>query len=364
MRKRLVLSGVLAVFAAVGAIAQGEWTYPVSVTDGSANTILTIGINSAGTDGDDPGLDVSAPPQPPVGAFDARFRVTTPANDFSTDIRSNSASIKTWVMIYQVTTGFGPIVVSWNPANLPAGPTFTVTDNINGLLFAKDMRTSSSVNTGTEGGGFLGDFGIRIVADVPLPVQLASFTAQTTGQSTVLLEWSTVSEVNNFGFEVQRNGSSDPSFASLPGVFIPGHGTTIEPHYYSHTDETASVGQWSYRLKQIDYDGTTSFSPVVVVDILTGVGAQEIPTEYYLDQNYPNPFNPTTVIEYGLPERANVSLTVYNSLGQVVATLAQGEQEKGVHTVRLNAANLSTGVYIYTMHAGNFVSTKKLMLVR
>ncbi|HEX9656028.1 MAG TPA: T9SS type A sorting domain-containing protein [Bacteroidota bacterium] len=363
MRKRLILAGVLAVFAAVGAIAQGEWTYPVSVTDGSANAILTIGINSAGTDGEDPGLDVLAPPQPPVGAFDARFRVTSPPNDFSTDIRSNSSSIKTWVMLYQIGTGPGPIIVSWIPGNLPVGPIFTITDNFNGTFHSQDMRTTSSVNTATAGGGLLAS-ALRVVVDVPLPVQLASFTAHPTQQSTVLLEWSTVSEVNNFGFEVQRKGSSDPSFASLPGVFIPGHGTTIEPHYYSHTDETASAGQWSYRLKQIDYDGTTSFSPVVVVDILTGVGAQEIPTEYYLDQNYPNPFNPSTVIEYGLPERANVSLTVYNSLGQVVATLVQGEQEKGVHTVRLNAANLSSGVYMYTLQAGNFVSTKKLMLVR
>jgi len=89
-----------------------------------------------------------------------------------------------------------------------------------------------------------------------------------------------------------------------------------------------------------------------------------VPREYDLSQNYPNPFNPSTLIRYAIPVKSHVLLTVHNLLGQVVATIVNGEQEAGFHEIRFEAPNLASGVYLYRLEAGKFVQTKKLTLIR
>jgi M6 family metalloprotease-like protein len=199
-----------------------------------------------------------------------------------------------------------------------------------------------------------------------LPIQLASFTAAA-GGSGVTLNWQTVSEINNYGFEVERDTArAQPEFAPLPGSFIPGHGTTLEPHVYAYTDGNVKTGKWAYRLKQIDLDGSIYESDAVLVD-LTTTGAESnpaLPQVYSLAQNYPNPFNPTTMIRYGLPIRSFVSLKVYNTVGQEIASLVNGEQDAGYHETMFDASRLSSGVYFYRLQAGDFASTKKLMLLK
>jgi hypothetical protein len=216
------------------------------------------------------------------------------------------------------------------------------------------------------------------VPDDLVPVQLASFTATQREGSAVDLEWTTLSETNNFGFYILTKDSEEGKFTELTGAFIPGHGTTVVPQKYSYRDNTGGAGARWYRLKQIDLDGTAHLSEPVQVNAVTAV-PETAPATYVLSQNYPNPFNPSTNIRYSLPYRSHVTLAVFNALGQQVAQLVDGEMQGGQHEVKFNASGLAGGVFYYRMQArpldatigrvsgsgaGAFVETKQLMLLR
>ena len=192
----------------------------------------------------------------------------------------------------------------------------------------------------------------------PIPVELTSFTASVTG-NTVSLTWSTASELNNSGFDVLRQ-ARDEQWEKI--AFIAGSGTTTETRNYSFNDDELAVGHYSYRLKQIDLDGTSDFSDIVEVEILA-------PDVYSLDQNYPNPFNPSTKIKFNLATDSKVRLTLFDVLGQEVVTLINGKLSAGSHELDFNAANLNSGVYFYRINAAgidgtNFSSVKKMILTK
>jgi hypothetical protein len=199
-----------------------------------------------------------------------------------------------------------------------------------------------------------------------LPVQLATFSATLLENNFVRLDWSTLSETNNLGFEIQKSQRVTGQFATIPNSFVPGHGTTLEPHYYTYTDSFTSAGKWDYRLKQIDFDGDIHYTEPIHVYILTGVDGTEesSPTEFVLHQNYPNPFNPTTIIRYALPKESHVTLEVYNLLGQKVATLVDATRRTGIHNEAFDASELSSGVYMYKLSASGQTFTRKMILAR
>lgn len=126
---------------------------------------------------------------------------------------------------------------------------------------------------------------------------------------------------------------------------------------YSFVDKVSNSGQYTYRLKQIDFDGTFSYSPEVMVDVTA-------PLEFSLSQNYPNPFNPVTVIKYTIPTDSKVLLTIYNTLGEKVATLVNEMQKAGRYEVEFNASKYSSGVYFYRIESGSYVSVKKMMILK
>ncbi len=204
----------------------------------------------------------------------------------------------------------------------------------------------------TPGAPYGGIVALTVDAAV-LPVELVEFVGRKTSDG-VLLSWKTASEQNNSGFEVQRRGASSEAWQVLG--FVRGNGTTTEAQSYSFIDRTAS-GVVQYRLKQIDFDGQFEYSNVIEVDA-------GVPKQFALEQNYPNPFNPTTMIRYELPLASAVSLKVYDVLGREVATLVNERQEAGAYSIPFNATALSSGIYFYRLQAGNFVATKKMMLVK
>ena len=185
-----------------------------------------------------------------------------------------------------------------------------------------------------------------------IPVELTSFSASVNGTS-VNLNWSTATEINNNGFEIQRN--SGEGFVTIG--FVKGNGTTTEAKNYSYSDNNLVTGNYSYRLKQVDFNGTYEYSKVVEVEIVTS-------NNFELSQNYPNPFNPTTSIKFNLPEAGNVKLAVYNLLGQEVKTLVNGFRTAGAYTVNFDASNLSSGIYLYKIEMNNFTQVRKMTLLK
>ncbi|MBI5471941.1 MAG: S8 family peptidase [Ignavibacteriae bacterium] len=197
-----------------------------------------------------------------------------------------------------------------------------------------------------------------------LPVQLVSFVATVTSSRHVFSEWRTVSEVNNYGFEMQRRQHVQEQFQTLPNSFVPGHGTTNTPQYYSYTDSTVFVGSFQYRLKQIDLDGIVHFTEPIQVNVITSIKTGNIPTEFSLKQNYPNPFNPETKIDFEIPGAGSVMLNVFDLLGRRVAVLVNEQLIAGSHSTEWNASGFVSGVYYYQLRAGGLVQTKKLVLLR
>jgi hypothetical protein len=210
---------------------------------------------------------------------------------------------------------------------------------------------------GTLDGRALAQTNVTLITNTLLPVELVSFTANANSMNADL-RWSTASEVNNFGFAVERKAMGTWNKVG----FVDGAGTTNAPKEYSFSDNNLASGKYSYRLKQMDRDGKFEYSPSVEVTI---VGTAQA---FVLIQNYPNPFNPSTQIQYNLAKPSQVSLKVYNMLGNEVATLVNSRQESGSYTVPFNAGTgesaLSSGVYVYRLEAGSFVATKKLILMK
>lgn len=198
----------------------------------------------------------------------------------------------------------------------------------------------------------------------PLPIQLASFTGTVVSGTGVRLEWTTASELDNFGFEVERATAHTGPWSALANGFVSGHGTTAVPQHYTFTDAEPGTGIVYYRLKQLDLDGSVHFSDGIAVDLLTGVGGGSFPTAFSLQQSYPNPFNPSTTIRYGLPQDADVTLEVFNALGQRVALLVSEKQAAGYHEAHFTAGGLASGAYFYTIRAGDYYATKSLVLLK
>jgi len=197
-------------------------------------------------------------------------------------------------------------------------------------------------------------FYIGATSNSLLPVELSSFTGSANGRNVQLL-WATATEVNNSGFEVQKNANG--SWAKIG--FVDGAGTSNAPHRYNYTDVNSPASKYSYRLKQIDRDGKFSYSNIV--EVATTLTA----ADFALSQNYPNPFNPSTKFTFASKNAERTTLKIYNVAGQEVATLFNGiAQPSQVYTLTFDAKDLPSGMYFYVLHSASRNDVKKMMLLK
>ena len=200
---------------------------------------------------------------------------------------------------------------------------------------------------------YIDDYFFSDEMPVVVPVELTSFTANV-NNGNVVLNWTTATELNNQGFEVERK-TADGQYITIGHV--QGNGTTTERKEYSFTDANAQIGSYSYRLKQVDFNGTFEYSNEIFVDVTA-------PLQFALDQNYPNPFNPTTTINFSIAEPSFVKLAVYNLLGEEVKVLKNENMSAGTFNVSFDAATLPSGMYLYKIETAQYSSVRKMMLMK
>jgi hypothetical protein len=185
------------------------------------------------------------------------------------------------------------------------------------------------------------------------PVQLTSFTAASTGAGASLI-WKTATETNNYGFSVERRTSGSNTWSDV--AFVKGNGTSATAHSYSYTDASVTSGSYIYRLKQVDNDGTSSYSNEAEITVAA-------PSKI-VSANYPNPFNPSTVIRFSVPKDGQTVVKVFNILGQEVATLFNGLATAGFQSINFNAAHMNSGVYFYSVENNGQKVVNKMLLVK
>ncbi len=203
----------------------------------------------------------------------------------------------------------------------------------------------------------LGDVYLVKISDSVVPVELTSFSAAVSGND-VLLNWTTATEINNQGFDIERMPASLQNSHWERIGFIAGNGTTTGPGRYSFEDRNLPAGIYLYRLKQVDFNGSFEYSESINIEITNSL------TVFTLNQNYPNPFNPATTISFTIGKPVFVSLKIYDLLGNEITTLVNEERPAGTYETEFNASSLGGGVYFYKLTAGNFTETKKLVLLK
>jgi hypothetical protein len=242
--------------------------------------------------------------------------------------------------------------------------TLGASSTLEGTILA---HTSITVNNNTTVHGHLFAGAVALSGALTIdngtafPVELTTFTA-TLQYKTVELNWATATEINNYGFVIQRSQASKaevPNYSWTKIGFVKGMGVSNSVKNYSYADNSIAYGDYVYRLKQLDNDGGFKYSPTVEVS------AGQIPNGFLLDQNYPNPFNPSTQIQFGVSKNTNATLTLYNIIGEKISVLFNGNVVADqIYNISVNGNNLAGGVYFYKLDADKRSEVKKMLLLK
>ncbi len=330
------------------------------VTDGIVFDTLRIGVDPLATDSIDTQFgEAELPPLPPTGIFDARLVNGTLGINIGQGSKKDFRQgwppyniIRSYRVDLQKTypDSVGKLIFSGFP-DFPIGTTIVVRDLFGGIILNDTLYTPRTVSFRLAGINQV----LIFLNLILLPVEMTSFTSAVIAND-VRLMWTTATELNNSGFEVQRK-SADSENWNVIG-FVSGKINSNEPNEYTYDDRALAMGSYRYRLKQIDLNGNFEY-----FDLSESVNIGR-PNSYQLYQNYPNPFNPDTRIVYQIPKTEFIKIVLYDNIGREVRTLYEGRQNAGYHDLKVNFDNLSSGMYYYTMTAGTFADTKKMVLMR
>jgi hypothetical protein len=370
----------------IGGFTQSsQWASYIIRTDGSGNPVWS---NIYPGEWQSECYDIQSTP-------DGGFIYTGTESNFTTDtdvllVKLNGDGVLQWKKIYgtveadqgeflqQLSDG-GYVIAGMSATQSTSYDMYVVRTNSSGdLLWSSRIGGTSddrafSVVTNQDGshlvtgwawsyGLGMGDVYLVKLQDSVVPVELTSFNSVVNGDE-VILSWSTATELNNSGFEIQRKSGTDEWFNI---GFVQGAGTTQQIQNYSYTDKIFIAGNYSYRLKQVDFDGAFKYSDAIEVEV------NSFPARFSLEQNYPNPFNPSTKIRFTIPaviasvakQSQMVTLKVYNVLGNEIATLVNEEKSAGEYEVNFDASGLASGTYFYKLEAGSFSQVKKMILTK
>ena len=339
------------------AIGGGSWTVD---TAGISAGVSLFGSLVAGTNGDVYGT---------VGAFNYTGIMRRSGGSWSTVALPPEVG-SSYVTAISVDTTEILFAAFVDNNNIGRGVYWTNDNGGSWTLSGLDsVNVSSLVSFGDSTYALTSTSGAFLVSSpsVPLPIQMASLKA-VVKNSDVAIQWSTITETNDLGFNIERSILS-PEITSVTNKsqlsqvwktagFVKGAGTSFAPRQYSFVDHNLPDGHFEYRIKQLDNNGSFRYSAIVKADV--GLA----PAVYSLDQNYPNPFNPTTMIKFSIAKLSIVNLKIYDLLGREVETLVDGPMEEGIHEVTFHATSLASGIYFYRLKAGTFTATKKLLLLK
>ena len=246
---------------------------------------------------------------------------------------------------------------------------FRNTGNSSSATFVEQTGDDNPFD-GVDVGGRASPAFVNIDGDASLPVELTSFHVLSIRSQAVTLQWVTESEINNLGFILDRRvpGTEWTEIATyITHPELQGQGSVTHQTIYSYTDNTVlSAETYDYRLADVDYDGNKVYHSMTVM----GVSPNDVvPETFTLYPAYPNPFNPTTNIRYDLPENALVNITIYDIMGRSIRSLVNSKQTAGYRSIQWNATNdagspVSAGLYLYTIQAGEFRQTRKMVLLK
>ncbi len=360
---KLYLKISVVLFFVTNIFGQAVIDIPFSATDGTFIYQLSVGLDLTATNGIDIQLGEYTLPSPPTGVFTIAFDLYPYTGQSWWTFKDYRAPGNPPIFPF---TGIIEHTLLWTWTitsidiiyNLPYGTIMWLTDQFGGIIL--NLGPFSGQGTVIIPETYNNLFNTALVKmhyDNIVPVELTSFTTSVLqNENAVRLNWTTATETNNSGIEIHRFTQNDNEWKTVG--FVPGFGTTTEPKSYSFTDENVTTGIYKYRLKQIDFDGSFNFSNEIEVEV------DFTPKEFVLYQNYPNPFNPTTNISYSITKDGLVTLKVYDILGTEVADLVNEVKEAGDFSVTFNASELPSGIYFYTLTSDNFMSTKKLILLK
>jgi hypothetical protein len=303
-----------------------------------------------------------------VSSFDGRWDNNNAPDDYANLTSSNVTDLPARASLDVTKSGEVGVVGLDIPTSSPPDPTnrvgrirFNIIDATLDAQIAWLTADPRYITIKDYAGNDIKDkFTFTNPTQVPLPIQLASFTASVIRDNDVEVAWKTVSETNDYGFEIYRKRGETSEWEKI--AFVEGHGTTLAAQSYTYIDRSLGFGKYFYQIKQVDLDGSSKVFPEV------GVTVGLSPGKFILAQNYPNPFNPSTVIEFAVPQDGFATLKVYNTLGQEVAMLFRGEVTAGIHSVEWSPKDLASGVYVYRLEVDNgvnhFIATRRLILMR